>query len=355
MSAAQPRVAIVLVNWNGWRDCIECISSIFGSDAPRLADVWLVDNDSSDGSVERIVQWCRAPKVDDSWRVQDGVRHVGSPAIDSRVYDANGQAAPPVSGRCLTIVRSGGNLGFAGGNNAGITAAGLQRYSHFWLLNTDTVMRHDALDQLLQRAQAPSQNGLALGIVGSSLIYYNQPDQLQAQGGGSLDEEGLRALHIGEGSGVRDLPSDDPQALASVESQMAYVVGASMLVTAAFIRDIGLMCEDYFLYFEELDWAFRARGRYAMGYSPRSWVFHKVGGSSAKPHGEFSLNLLYRNQLRFTGRFLPDRVGQVQRKLFVELLRELVKGHWMAVRLLLRALRDRHELAAGGGVDARGR
>lgn len=351
MSAAQARVAIVLVNWNGWRDSIECISSIYGSDAPQLADVWLVDNDSSDGSVERIQQWCRQPQQETQWRVQDGVRHAGPGPIQCRVWAANGRAAKSVEGRCLHIVKSGGNLGFAGGNNAGMAAAGLGHYTHFWLLNTDTVMRHDALHQLLQRAQQGSQVGLPLGIVGSSLIYYNQPNHLQAQGGGSLNEEGLRALHLGEGQAVRDIPAD-AQALVAVESEMDYVVGASMLVSAAFVRDIGPMCEDYFLYFEELDWAYRARGRFAMGYAPRSWVFHKVGGSSAKPHSEFSLNLLYRNQLRFAGRFLPDRVHQVQRKLLLELLRELAKGHWTAVRLLARALRDRHELVSGGAVGA---
>jgi GT2 family glycosyltransferase len=343
MDASPGRVAIVLVNWNGWRDCVECLSALYGSDALSVADVWLVDNDSRDGSVDHIVQWCAEPRAEAGWRVLEGVRHFASStarAIACRVWDANGQPAPTVETPCLTIVRSGGNLGFAGGNNAGIVAAGLHRYSHFWLLNTDTVIRHDALQQLLQRARADA----GLGIVGSSLIYYSQPERLQALGGSRLIEDGLRALHIGEGSRVSDLPDSAP-AIAAIEAQMAYVVGASMLVTAGFIRDIGLMCEDYFLYFEEPDWAYRARGRYRMGYAPRSWVFHKVGGSSAKPHGEFSLNLLYRNQLRFAGRFLPERVGQVQRKLFVELLRELLKGHWMPVRLLLGALRDRHELA----------
>jgi GT2 family glycosyltransferase len=341
MNVKPPSVAIVLVNWNGWRDSIECLSSIYGSEAPAVADVWLVDNDSSDGSVERVMQWCAQPQADSSWRLQDGVRHAGREPIACRLWHANGQPAPAVEGRCLTVVRSGGNLGFAGGNNAGIVAAGLDRYSHFWLLNTDTVMSHDALQQLLARALADP----GLGIVGSSLIHYGQPERLQAWGGATLDVESLHARHIGEGSKRDELPVSAKD-LAAVEAQMAYVVGASMLVTAGFIRDIGLMCEDYFLYFEELDWAFRARGRYRLGYAPGSWVFHKVGGSSAQPHAEFALNLLYRNQLRFTARFMPERLGRVQRKLFVEMLRELAKGHWTAARLLARTLHDRRELAA---------
>jgi GT2 family glycosyltransferase len=349
-SAVSVRVAIVLVNWNGWRDCIECISSLYGSQALSVADVWLVDNDSRDGSVEHIVQWCARPGADSGWRSHDAVRHAGTQAIACRIWDATGGPATLPEAGCLTIVRSGGNLGFAGGNNVGIMAAGIDRYSHVWLLNTDTVIRHDALQHLLVRARADP----GLGIVGSSLIYYDQPERVQAQAGASFDEIRIQALHIGEGQKVAEIPSraDD---LAAVEARLAYVVGASMLVAADFIRDIGPMCEDYFLYFEELDWAWRARGRYRLGYAPGSWVFHKVGGSSTKTQGEFSLNLLYRNQLRFAGRFMPARLPRVQRKLFLEMLRELIKGHWMPARLLWRALRDRHALAVRRGAVVSGR
>jgi GT2 family glycosyltransferase len=343
-------VAIVLVNWNGWRDCIECISSVYGSQALSVADVWLVDNDSRDGSVEQIAQWCDRPMADRGWPSRDGVRHARIQTIACRIWDATGGPATLPGAGCLTIVRSGGNLGFAGGNNVGITAAGIDRYSHVWLLNTDTVIRHDALQHLLARAK----DDPGLGIVGSSLIYYDRPERVQAQAGATFDESRIQALHIGEGLAVADIPSRAEE-LAAVETRLAYVVGASMLVTSAFIRDVGLMCEDYFLYFEELDWAWRARGRYRLGYAPGSWVFHKVGGSSAKTQGEFSLNLLYRNQLRFASRFMPARLPRVQRKLFLEMLRELVKGHWMPARLLWRALRDRHALTAGRGAVAAGR
>jgi GT2 family glycosyltransferase len=128
-----------------------------------------------------------------------------------------------------------------------------------------------------------------------------------------------------------------------------------MLVKADFIRAVGPMCEDYFLYFEELDWALRGRGRYTAGYAPDSRVFHKVGGSSTRSQaaGDFALNLLYRNQLRFAARFLPERLPAVQRRLGLELARHLARGRWAAARIVGRALLDSPELVASAAVAGR--
>jgi GT2 family glycosyltransferase len=248
----------------------------------------------------------------------------------------------------VTLVPTGANLGFAGGNNAGIAAAGLQRYSHFWLLNTDTVVHHQALQALLARAQAAPQPG----IVGSTLLYYDRPDCVQATGGGRLSLPGLGMSHIGEGSATADLPRS-AAGLAAVEAEMAYVVGASMLVTARFIREVGPMCEDYFLYFEELDWALRSRGRFALGYASDSRVFHKVGGSSTQSVGDLAFTLLVRNQLRFAARFLPERVPAVQRRLALEFVRHLARQRWAAARVVGRALLDSRRLVASAAVAGR--
>jgi GT2 family glycosyltransferase len=335
------RIAIVLVNWNGWQDSIECLSSLLASDAMRFADIWWVDNDSSDGSVERVATWCAKHHNVADYAPLDGVRHVGSDPVPFRIWHATGQPAPLLEGVQLNIVRSGGNLGFAGGNNSGIVAAGLDRYSHFWLLNTDTVVRHDALDHLLQRAQLDAR----IGMVGSTLLHYGKPQLVQAMGGGQLDRRTVRASHIGDSSAAADIPVR-AEVLRDIEARTAYVVGASMFVTADFIRNVGLMCDDYFLYFEEIDWAARGAGRFSLAYAPQSVVFHKVGASSAKKMGEFSLNLLYRNRIRFTSRFMPQRLGAVKRDFLFELLRHLLKRRWMPARLATRALLDFGKLVA---------
>ena len=93
---------------------------------------------------------------------------------------------------------------------------------------------------------------------------------------------------------------------------MACVVGAAMLVSRAFLDTVGLMREDYFLFYEEMDWATRAAlpnpaGRlFRLGYAPRSVVFHKEGasiGTAASGGSALSLFYLFRNRLRFSWRF----------------------------------------------------
>src|SRR6202050_3246131 len=112
------RVAIVLVNWNGWRECIECIDSVLGQAHPSF-HLFVVDNDSADRSVEHITAWCASPEADANWRRQPGVGRytdaaAGTP-VAARVLDSadHGLALPKDDGR-LWFVRSRGNLGFAG-------------------------------------------------------------------------------------------------------------------------------------------------------------------------------------------------------------------------------------------------
>ena len=188
------RVAIILVNWNGWRDCAECVSSVLASSAAQVSDIWLVDNDSADGSVENLVAWCAHPAPVADYRRLDGVQHVGNEPIACRVWSANGNAAPADPACQVTIVRSGGNLGFAGGNNVGITAAGLERYDYFWLLNTDTVIRCEALQYLVRRVLTEPR----IGMVGSTLLYYSDPLRVQAMGGGQMDPKTLVTSHVGK-------------------------------------------------------------------------------------------------------------------------------------------------------------
>ncbi len=337
------RVAIILVNWNGWRDAVECLSSLYASDAGHIADVYLVDNDSADGSVERIAAWCARPAPMAAHAAFDGVRHVGPEPIACRVWRAgNGGPVPEGTGVGLTIVQSGGNLGFAGGNNAGIVAAGLHRYSHFWLLNTDTVIRHDALTHLLERAAADK----SVGMVGSTLLYYRDPGRVQALGGGQLAPRTLVTSHIGGEWPVARVPAE-AAAIRAVEARMRYVVGASMLVSAEFIKATGPMCEDYFLYFEEIDWALRGGPTYTLGYAPRSVVYHKVGASSADVASAFSERLFSRNRVRFIGRFFPERKWPALANMALDGVRHLLRGRWVHARLLFGALLRARELLRG--------
>ncbi len=331
-------VAVILVNWNGWRDAVECISSLMAQTHSAL-HVFLVDNDSSDRSIENIGTWCSAPRADAGWRSHEGVTHIGSAEpIPFRMLDNAESPLPTVPAGCrLTLIRSGSNLGFAGGCNLGIRAAGLEAFSFFWLLNTDTVAHREALDAMVRRAERDPR----AGIVGSTIRYYDRPEIVQVLGGARLEPASLVSRHIGGGFHVNDVPLD----AAAVERDMFYVMGASMLVSRRFIQEVGPMQEDYFLYYEEIDWAMRGRGRFIWAYAPDSHIFHKCGASSSKAL-PFTTNLYYRNRVRFAARFFPERLGAVGRGLAVELLRHAVRGRWTQARVVASTLLDFPKLAA---------
>jgi GT2 family glycosyltransferase len=320
----------VLVNWNGWRECIECMDSVLAQ-AHRNFHLFIVDNASQDLSVERIIEWCSAPRAHVEWRRQAGVdRYTDrSPGISvlHRLANRVDHALPPsVDGCEVTLIRSGGNLGFAGGCNVGITAAGLDQFNYFWLVNPDTVVERRALVELIARAASDSK----MGLVGSTLLLYDRPGIVYALGGGRLNRLNGSGRHIAEGSPLSSVPSDG----SAVERELAWVCGASMLVSAPYIREIGLMQEDYFLYYEEVDWAMRGLDRFRIGFAPRSIVFHKSGGNSSKIMPLLTAGFYYRSRLRFVNRFLPDRMVAAKRQLFVEMLGHLARGKWAAARLV---------------------
>jgi GT2 family glycosyltransferase len=137
-----------------------------------------------------------------------------------------------------------------------------------------------------------------------------------------------------------------PATDAAVERELAYVMGASMLVSAAFIRTVGLMQEDYFLYYEEADWAARGRGQFDLGYAPRSQVFHKSGANSSTLLPLYTAALYYRNRLRFVRRFLPDRLAAAQRRLCAEMLYHFARGRWGLARTIAKVLVSKDETAS---------
>jgi GT2 family glycosyltransferase len=329
-ASAQAPVAIVLVNWNGWRECIECIDSVLAQ-VHRNFQLFIVDNDSQDLSIERIISWCSTPEADPGWRRQIDVDRYtdrfSRTVVPHRVVDRVDHALPSIAdGRTVTLIRSGGNLGYAGGCNVGIRAAGLEEFDYFWFLNPDTVVERRALVELIARAESQP----AMGIVGSTLLFYDRPDTVFALAGGRLNRRNGYGVHIGQRASLSSVPSD----ASAVERELSWVCGASMLVSRSFIRKIGPMQEDYFLYYEEADWAMRGLEQFRLGFAPTSVVFHKSGANSSKIMSLFTAGFYYRSRLRFVNRFWPDRMAAARRQLFVEMLRHLARGRWAAARLV---------------------
>lgn len=333
------RVYVIVVNWNGWQDTIECLESVFRSDYNDFR-VIVCDNGSSDGSVERITSWAEN-RLDIITEEGCRLRDRSFPPVGKPISYATYSQAEAESGGCLDddprliLIRNPANLGFAGGNNAALLyALARDDFDNVWLLNNDTVVNNDALSKMVLRMKQKS----TAGMCGSTILHYGDPKRVQALGGGYYCKWLALSWHQG-----RLKKSDDAINALKAEKWMNYVVGASMLVSKKFLQDIGLMFEDYFLYFEEIDWALRARGRFSLVYEKESIVYHKIGksiGTSSDPRKKSIVCDYYnlRNRILFTRRFFPAALPTVYLTLFGELIIRLLLGKWDRFVLILKLL-----------------
>ena len=333
------RVYIILVNWNGWRDTIECLETVFRADYPDFR-VIVCDNGSTDGSLERIKEWAEG-LLPSAVATESHMYRFSAPPCSKPLQCIEYPLAvaekggDPAADHPLVLIRTGANLGFAGGNNVGMRYA-LSRgdFSHVWLLNNDTVIDAHALTALVRRMREKKNAGMC----GSTLLYYENPDRVQVLGGGWYCKWIGLPWHLG-----RLQKAGDSINRERVEKWMNYVVGASLLVSKEFLEDIGLMCEDYFLYFEETDWAIRAKGKYSLAYAPESIVYHKVGGSIGTSSNPLlkSYNCDYyniRNRLFFTRRFFPYALPTIYLVLIGTLVIRIFLGRWQRVAMIIRLL-----------------
>lgn len=314
------QVLVVLLNWRNAADTIACIESLLQSRQQSFRVV-VCDNRSGDGSTDAFLHWAAA--------------HVGT--ASQRLLQP-GDTADVVArefAHQVVWLDTGANAGFAAGNNAGLRAAQHRNdWRYAWILNNDCTVAPDAMDHLLARMAADP----TIGICGATLVYADSRSRVQAWGGAVHNRWTGRAKHLGHLA--------DPAALplaADVEPRMSYVCGASMFVCRQYLETVGLMAEDYFLYFEEIDWALRGRGRFRLGYAPSAVVYHKEGASigtnsDTRKTSALADKYLFRNRLKFTARHYPLAVPTVWLVMLMQAMHRGLRGQTDRMRLILRIL-----------------
>ena len=229
------KTAIILVNYNTAQDTIECIHSLVNCLSANYV-VIVVDNHSSDDSVSQLDE------------------HI-------KQYSSN----------LVQLIAAKENLGFAAGNNLGVShALSMPHISHFWFLNNDTILKDDALSPLIDQFERNNSSGL----LGSKLLYYNPPHKLQAVGG-RINVVTAKVSLVGFNE------EDHGQYDQEEHTLIDYVVGASMFTSKQVIEKVGKMNEKLFLYVEELDWCKRMKvNGLSIDYCPKSVIYHKQGVST---------------------------------------------------------------------------
>ena len=241
-SSIEATVTIVIVTWRSLDLLRDCLDSIRETGESTALSVVVVDNASGDGTAEALER-------DYPW---------------------------------VDVVQHGENRGFAAGNNLALRSLA----SDFaYLLNPDTLVRSGYVDQLVDYMRAnPDCGTCAPRIVardGTPMTTYGDfptPASAVIQQLGSLE----RARLLRRWSRVWGRPA--PQGPEPIEAD--YVCGAAMMIRQSALEDVGLMSEDYFLFFEEVDWCFRAAARgWRRTVVPSASIVHLEGGTMADAPG----------------------------------------------------------------------
>jgi GT2 family glycosyltransferase len=246
---AMKKVAIVVLNWNGWRDTLACIASLQNLNYPNF-ELIVVDNGSTDGSQGHIE--AHFP----------GIR----------------------------VLQTGINLGFGGGCNAGIRQALAQGADYVWLINSDATVDVNALNELVRVADEQAM----VGAVGSVLYEADKPDQIQLWGGGRVQ------LWAGLSRHQKSL------------AQLDFISGASILLRHEVLEQVGLFDEQtFFMYWEDSDMGFRVRqAGWQLAVAEKSCVWHKLSASLGK--GSPQLDAYFtQSGVRFLRRYSPVPVISV--------------------------------------------
>lgn len=316
------RAAIIILNWRGADDTIACLQSALASDHPTF-DVMVCDNDSGDGSLERLA--VEVPGLVGEANTVRGDR--GLAPFTLALLDAT--AAPPEVAEGVNrvwIIPTGRNGGYAFGNNVGIRLALLDSaVAYMWVLNNDTVVDPAALTRVTEYMERHPD----IALCGMKVLYLDRPQEVQAMGGGRFLTTRTRCVQVGEG-----LAADAPVDAAAVEASLSYVNGAATVARRTFIDEVGLMDEGYFLYWEEMDWATRAlrTKRWRLGLCVDAVAYHRVGASTgSNDHGLPSLSSTYwltRSKFRYLRLHRPALLAIAAPLLAKAILTEAMARRW---------------------------
>ena len=270
---------IIIVNWNGKDNTVECLESIqkLKQKVTRVHTL-VVDNHSTDNSVEEIA--------------------LHYPGV--RIHVTNE------------------NIGFTGGNNVGIELALQNNADFIWLLNNDTIVHEDTLDKLIPQIEDES-----IGLASPKIYFYpgnefhfdryqkNDRGKVIWYAGGLVDWKNVYASH----KGVDEV--DHGQFDKSEET--GFISGCAMLIKSKVIKDVGLLDHKYFLYLEDLDYSLKVKSHgYKLLYVGSSWIWHKNAGSTSKPGNDLHEYYLTRNRILFGFRYasLRAKIALLKQSIF---------------------------------------
>ena len=231
-STPTTKIIVVVLNWNSYQMTAQCIRSLQATDGPDF-QIFLVDNGSTDGSVEMLPR--EFPRI--------------------------------------VVLPQENNLGFAAGCNVGMRHALANDAEYVLLLNNDTVVAPDFIREMLATIESDPH----IGAVCPKIYFADEPKMIWYAGAefslwtGTAKHRGWKEIDRGQ---------------FDRDEEITQATGCAMLVRCSALRDVGLLDEQFWSYAEDLDWSVRfLREGHRLAFSPKATLWHCCGGTAVKTMG----------------------------------------------------------------------
>jgi len=295
-----PKIYIVILNFCKWQDSRDCLESVLRSTYTEFS-VFLIDNNSGNNSIGYLTAWLD--------NINRGKTSLLKNPIDYLVVKRSEMSNLPDLTRLpkITFIQNDTNAGFAAGNNIALQFL-KEQDAYIWLLNPDMTIKNDTLAELVRYAiQQPFNT-----ILGAVVRYYAGNQALLFYGGGKINFLLATVSMVQRPGNI---------------SKLDYISGSCLFTHAGNFKQLGLLPEDYFLYWEESDWCYRAKqGGYSLTVCPTAICYHKVSSVIGK---SFKADYYYvRNGLLFISKFRKKNTPVVLFFLVLRFLKRIVTGQW---------------------------
>jgi len=258
----QPKVSIIVLNWNNWKDTIECLESLYRISYTNY-NIILVDNGSDDDSVEKIGEYVQGELETESDFFEFNQDNKPLDYLELEKDNYAGLDLEEPWGRKLFIIKNDKNYGFAEGNNVGIAfALKYLKPDYIEILNNDIVVEEKYLDEMVKVIQSDEN----IAIVGPKIYFYDYQGRKDVQTalGGYINWW----IYPGYNYMMDKLEIDQPL-------ELDWVTGASLLMRAD-LKD-PYLGKDFFFGAEDIDLCLRVKEEgYKIYLAPASEIWHKI-------------------------------------------------------------------------------
>lgn len=288
-----PKISIVILNWLHWHETLKCLHSVLLNDYP-IFECIVVDNGSTNNSEQNIIQWLENLKnikqlgCANKKEAPDNLKKHGRRCCGVYEYYNEKKSPPPVR---ITILQTGFNFGYSGGNNVGIERALESDCDYVLILNSDTIVKQEFIWEIV-KAALDSRASVIGGLI--------------------KDSSGQKILSSGESllKACLSLGLIKPKSHKEQWWQTDCVNGSAMMLSRAILvqrkKQLGYyLIPHLFLYCEEIELGFWCKEQNMISIiSGRSEVLHKVGASSEGSDISIPFYYLTRNRLNVAKQYL---------------------------------------------------